>query len=212
MSLQTKVFAAIVLVMTLLGSTQSGSPFKNRTKSEEKPLQNTEPPQITTTSINRTNETLIKNTTPTIQLVHARTGAENVTSTTTLHTKEKVTSRPTQRHVGESDKTSTSPHAGMAQSGGTHITALSVSLALVVCLSAVGVVAAVFFVRWKKIKKMKEGFQEEMATICLHDELASEALYSSWKPFMDTSDSNRMKLVIEPSNINQDAHNTQAAA
>ena len=118
--------------------------------SEEKPLQNTEPPQITTTSINRTNETLIKNTTPTIQLVHARTGAENVTSTTTLHTKEKVTSRPTQRHVGESDKTSTSPHAGMAQSGGTHITALSVSLALVVCLSAVSVVAAVFFVRWKK--------------------------------------------------------------
>lgn len=29
------------------------------------------------------------------------------------------------------------------------------------------------------------------------DELASEALYSSWKPFMGTSDSsNRMKLVI----------------
>lgn len=59
-----------------------------------------------------------------------------------------------------------------------------------------GVAAAVFFVRWKRIKKMKEGFQEEMAVICLHDELASEALYSSWKPFMDGNENNKVKLVI----------------
>ena len=31
------------------------------------------------------------------------------------------------------------------------------------------------------------------------DELASEALYASWKPFMDTNDTSNMKLVIQQS-------------
>lgn len=43
------------------------------------------------------------------------------------------------------------------------------------------------------------------SVICLllSDELASEALYSSWKPFMDGNDNNKGKLVIEtqPSNM-----------
>ena len=36
--------------------------------------------------------------------------------------------------------------------------------------------------------------------IFFSDELASEALYSSWKPFMETNESNKMKLVIETAN------------
>ena len=40
--------------------------------------------------------------------------------------------------------------------------------------------------------------------ICLlfSDELASEALYSSWKPFMDGNDNNKVKLVIETQSSN----------
>lgn len=74
----------------------------------------------------------------------------------------------------------------------------------------IGIVAAVIFVRWKRIKKMKQGFQEEMAVICLHDELASEALYSSWKPFMDGNDNKKVKLVIEtqPSNTSSTEANS----
>ncbi|XP_015757084.1 PREDICTED: uncharacterized protein LOC107336525 isoform X2 [Acropora digitifera] len=67
--------------------------------------------------------------------------------------------------------------------------------------------------RKKRKKKIKEGFQEEMATICLHDELASEALYSSWKPFMGTSDSsNRMKLVIGSPNADTNTSQTNSRA
>ncbi|CAH3023498.1 unnamed protein product [Porites evermanni] len=87
-----------------------------------------------------------------------------------------------------------------SQEGKSNTEVLSVSLSLVLgVLAAVGVVIAVLFVRWKRIRKMKKGFQDELATICLHDELASEALYASWKPFMDTNDTSNMKLVIQQS-------------
>lgn len=179
---------------------QLGQPL-NRTNQEEKSPRNLSVTQpIQTTSINRTNAST-ESTTPTIPTVRSTRRLENLSHTTTLRDSGLIiTSRPTLEHLMVSGNDSASPQAHGGNKQSKQVTLLSVLLALAVSLSAVGVVVAVFFVRWKRIKKMKKGFQEEMATICLHDELASEALYSSWKPFMDTNNSNKMKLVIEPPN------------
>ena len=106
------------------------------------------PPQVSIAPINRTNRS-VENTTPTTQSI----ATEIISSTTRLHNEDIVTSRPSTVHASESDKSSASPHKDRVQTQGektNHATLLGVSLALAICLSAVGVVAAVFFVRRKR--------------------------------------------------------------
>lgn len=106
------------------------------------------PPQVSTAPINRTNVSVLS-TTPTTQSI----ATEIISSTTRRHSEGSVTSRPSTAHVSKSDKSSASPYADRIQTRDkktNHAMLLGVSLALAVCLSAMGVVAAVFFVRRKR--------------------------------------------------------------
>lgn len=188
----------------LFAYSRSGS-FGNKTKiSEKEPLLTSATPTHvnngttnTRPSLQSTASTLLQSTQKTKRLNNFTT--ENSTEATSKPLGVSVTALVS----SESVTSIASPGEKSAQRVEKRSTVLVVSIVLPFCLSMVGIVAAVFFVRWKRIKKMKKGFQEEMAVICLHDELASEALYSSWKPFMDGNDNNKVKLVIEtqPSNV-----------
>lgn len=203
--LRSNVLTMILLFMIRSSPTKSQTPYSNGTEQDNGQLNNhTVSPQTTTASL-LTNRTKTNSATSITTLITTTTKdkTKTLSSASLLHVESTLKAQVTQKPTGNQ-------HADRKK---RRVTWLSVTIALAICLSAVGVGAALYFVRWKKKKKIKEGFQEEMATICLHDELASEALYSSWKPFMGTSDSsNRMKLVIGSPNGDTNTSQTNSRA
>ncbi|XP_068675305.1 uncharacterized protein [Montipora foliosa] len=203
--LPKNVLATILLYMGFWSTIISETTFVNTTKQDDGQRNNSTVSQqittATTTLLNGTKEySVIRSAKPSIKpttddKIKNRTSATKPDNENTLEVQTPTLRNFQQRH-----------HKG------NHFIWPTVIIVLAVCLSAVGVGAAVYFVRWKRIKKMKKGFQEEMATICIHDELASEALYSSWKPFMDTNDSNRIKLVFDSANGNTQSSQTNSRA
>lgn len=109
------------------------------------------PPRINNGTVNNT--TSLQSTTSILLTTQSREKQNNNTSTTITRSDETFkTSQPTLNPMGvsESQKNRPSPHAGSARTVENRSTVLAVSLVLLFCLSAVGVVAAVFFVRWKR--------------------------------------------------------------
>ncbi|KAL9950247.1 hypothetical protein ACROYT_G042721 [Oculina patagonica] len=203
MSLQTSLLGTLLLLSILFASSRSGS-FNNNTKTSEKEPFTTFSTPLHINNGTANNRTNLKSTTSILlskQEKERQSNSTTTTSPTISHSKElsKSSQLPSLDTLGPSKslRNSPGPRAESVKGVEKHSTVLVVSLVLAFCLSAVGVVVAVFFVRRKRIKKMKKGFQEEMAVICLHDEMATEALYSSWKPFMDGNENNKVKLVIE---------------
>ncbi|XP_020625340.1 uncharacterized protein LOC110062729 [Orbicella faveolata] len=211
MSLYTNISATLLVMSILFASSRSGS-FRNRTKiSEKEALPTSSTPTHVNNGTTNTRPSL-QSTTSTLPQSTQKTKKPNnfTTVSPTEGTSKPLRTAVTAPVSRESVTNSTSPREKSAQRVEKRSTVLVVTIVLPFCLLMVGIVVAVFFVRWKRIKKMKQGFQEEMAVICLHDELASEALYSSWKPFMDGNDNNKVKLVIEtqPSNVSPTATNS----
>lgn len=194
-------------------SSQSLKPLINSTNTSDKEslTSNTTPVHRPQSNATTTDSTISPSSAPTELFDLTTIKTTNIFPTTTATTTGELL-QATETTEGTKSRTTTSIVEANAQANKAHesssSTILAVSLSLGFCLLAVGVAAAVFFVRWKRIKKMKKGFQEEMAVICLHDELASEALYCSWKPFMDGNENNKIKLVIETST--SDANTSRA--
>lgn len=190
MAVQTSVLASSLLFATLLGSICRSGSVRNNSSKLPGETQSTNNPLIPTTANNRTNGSIQSTTLTEISADTEVTLFSTSASVSELQMTTKVETSSNQSNVDKQG----------SQEGKSNTEVLSVSLSLVLgVLAAVGVVIAVLFVRWKRIRKMKKGFQDELATICLHDELASEALYASWKPFMDTNETSNMKLVIQQS-------------
>lgn len=205
------ILTIVILMSLVFASSQSKIPLNNTTNtSEKKPLtRNTTPVHLPQPNTTTTDRTILPSSTSTIQFNQTTTESKNTSPTTTAQSRELFQTTQTTEGAKSSSTSSTmESNAPEKTRDSSSSKMLAVSLSLGFCLLAVGVAAAVFFVRWKRIKKMKQGFQEEMAVICLHDELASEALYCSWKPFMDGNENNKIKLVIEAST--SDANTSRA--
>jgi len=190
----------------LFASSQSGS-YRTRTKTTEKEALSTSSTPTRENNGTTYTKPSLQNTTSTLLQSTQNTKRPNNFTTVTPTEKTSKQTAITAPVSRGSVAGSASPRAKRVEKRSI---VLAVSIVLPFCLSMIGIVAAVIFVRWKRIKKMKQGFQEEMAVICLHDELASEALYSSWKPFMDGNDNKKGKLVIEtqPSNVSSTEANS----
>ncbi|RMX41688.1 hypothetical protein pdam_00015845 [Pocillopora damicornis] len=186
------ILTAIMLMSMFCASSQSLKPLINSTNTSDKEslTSNTTPVHRPQSNATTTDSTISPSSAPTELFDLTTIKTTNIFPTTTATTNGELL-QATETTEGTKSRTTTSIVEANAQANKAHESSSSTILA--VSLS---------------IKKMKKGFQEEMAVICLHDELASEALYCSWKPFMDGNENNKIKLVIETST--SDANTSRA--